>query len=135
VRRILPPLGIIAAGVLLSVIVFVTLRNLETENARASFDGVAQERLDALETNVTLTLNNLVSIGALFDALPEGKRDQFGPVHNPLVGAEPGHPGFGMDPESTKRVEDELRRERAPGRFSIVPVQRADFARQHGSSR
>lgn len=84
-RRILPPLGIIAAGVLLSVIVFATLRNLETENARASFDGVAQERLDALETNVTLTLNNLVSIGALFDALPEGKRDQFGRFTIPLL--------------------------------------------------
>jgi PAS domain S-box-containing protein len=77
VRRILPSLGIVAVGVLLSAVIFTTLRSLETKNAQASFNGVAQERLDALETNVTLTLNNLVSIGALFDHADDVERGQF----------------------------------------------------------
>lgn len=67
-RRFLPPLVVVGIGFLLTSGIFITLRNLEGENARASFDGVARERLDALETNVALTLNNLVSVDAFFDA-------------------------------------------------------------------
>jgi hypothetical protein len=52
VRRNLPSLGIVAVGVLLSAMIFSTLRSLERESAEASFNGVAQERLDAVETNV-----------------------------------------------------------------------------------
>ena len=65
-RRFLPPVVVVVAGVLLSV--FLILRNLEVENARASFDSVARERLDALETNIVLTVNNLISVDAFFDA-------------------------------------------------------------------
>jgi CHASE1-domain containing sensor protein len=61
VRRILPSLGIVAVGMLLSATIFTVLRRLESKNAEASFNGVAQQRLDALETNVTLTVNNLVT--------------------------------------------------------------------------
>lgn len=64
----LPSIVVVIVGILLTFGVFVTLRNLEEENARASFDNVARERLDALETNVALTLNNLISIDAFFDA-------------------------------------------------------------------
>lgn len=69
-RRILPSLGIIAAGIALTAMVFTTLRSLESRNAEASSNGVAQKRLDAVETNVRLTVNNLVSVGALYDASP-----------------------------------------------------------------
>lgn len=67
-RRFLPPAVVIVAGVLLSVGIFLILRNLEVENARASFDSVARERLDTLETNIALTVNNLISVNAFFDA-------------------------------------------------------------------
>jgi CHASE1-domain containing sensor protein len=59
---------VVVAGVLLSVGVFLVLRSLDVENARASFDSGARERLDALETNIVLTVNNLISVGAFFDA-------------------------------------------------------------------
>ncbi len=65
-RRILSPLGIVAVGVLLGAAIFVTLWRLEPENARSSFNNVAEERLDALEANITLTVNNLVSLGAFW---------------------------------------------------------------------
>jgi PAS domain S-box-containing protein len=77
VRRILLSLGVIAGGILLSVAVFITLRGFENKNAEASFDGEAQERLDALQTNITLTVDNLVSLGAFYDASPAATREEF----------------------------------------------------------
>lgn len=84
-RRNLLSLGIVAAGFLLSAIIFATLRSLETKNAQTSFNGVAQERLDELETNVTLTINNLVTVGALYDASHGVKREQFDRFTAPLL--------------------------------------------------
>jgi PAS domain S-box-containing protein len=85
VRRILPSLAIFVAGTLLSAGVFVALRDLEIKNATASFNGVAQERLDALDTNVRLTVNNLVSLGALFDSSPGIDRQGFDRFAKPLL--------------------------------------------------
>jgi CHASE1-domain containing sensor protein len=84
VRRRVPSLGIVVAGTLLSAVAFATLRSLEINTAHASFDIVAQERLDALETNVTLTVNNLVSVGALYDASRQIKREEFDRFTAPL---------------------------------------------------
>ncbi len=84
VRRLVPSLAIVAAGTLLSAIVFATLRRLEINTAQASFYGIAEERLDALETNVTLTVNNLVSVGALYDTSREIKRKEFDRFTAPL---------------------------------------------------
>jgi PAS domain S-box-containing protein len=64
----LPSLVVIVSSVLLVFGVFGTLRHLEGENTRASFNNVARERLDGLETNVALTLNNLISLDAFLDA-------------------------------------------------------------------
>ena len=76
-RRILPSLSIFVAGILLSGLIFAILRSLENKNAQASFNGVAQERLDALETNVTLTVNNLDSLGAFYDSSRSVEPDEF----------------------------------------------------------
>ena len=84
-RRNLPSLGVVAAGFFLSVIVFATLRSLETKNAQASFTGVAQERLGYLETNVTLTLNSLVTLGAFYDASHLVEREEFDRFTAPLL--------------------------------------------------
>ena len=84
-RRYSSALGIAAAGILLSVMIFSTLRGLEGKNAEASFNGVAQEHLDALETNITLALDNLVAIGALFDHADDVTRRQFDLFTSPLL--------------------------------------------------
>ena len=85
VRRILPSLGIVAVGVLLSAMIFSTLRSFEHTSAEASFNGAAQERLDAVETNVTLTVNNLVFLGAFFDASHDVERQEFTRFTLPLL--------------------------------------------------
>jgi PAS domain S-box-containing protein len=89
VRRIFPSLGIFAAGFLLGVAIFTTLRHLETANAQVSVNGVAQVRLDALQTNITLTVNNLVSLGIPFDAYPQVDRPGFDRFAAPLLAGNP----------------------------------------------
>lgn len=84
-HRILPSLGTFAAGLLLSGLIFASLRSLENKNAQASFNRVAQERLDALETNITLTVNNLISLGAFFDAAHDVNRQRFDRFTAPLL--------------------------------------------------
>jgi CHASE1-domain containing sensor protein len=61
----------------LSIAIFFTLWRLENQNAKASFDIVAQERFDALESNVTLTLHSLVSLGAFYDSSISVERAEF----------------------------------------------------------
>jgi PAS domain S-box-containing protein len=83
--HVLPWLGMLVVGTLLSVVLFTVLRSLETKNAQTAFNGVAQERLDALETNVTLTINHLVSLGAFCDALHDMQRAEFHRFATPLL--------------------------------------------------
>ena len=106
VRRVLPSLGILAAGIALSAAIFITLRSLESRNAEASFNGIAQERLDAVETNVRLTVNNLVSLGALYDSSPKVEREQFSQFAAPLLARNPAIQALEWIP----RVPKQLRR-------------------------
>jgi hypothetical protein len=106
VCRISSSLGIFAAGVLLGAAVFTTLRHLEDANAQASFNAVAQERLDALETNITLTVNNLVSLGALLDASPQIDRQGFDRSTARLLAGNPAIQALEWIP----RVPNRLRR-------------------------
>jgi PAS domain S-box-containing protein len=118
VRRILPSLGMPAVGILLSAIIFATLRGFEYKNAQASFNRVAQERLDALETNVTLTLNNLVSVGALYDASHDVEREEFGRFASDLLARNGAIQALEWIPrvpkQSRQRYEEEARHDGFP---------------------
>ncbi len=118
VRRLVPSLGIVAAGTLLSAVVFATLRSLEINTAQASFDGIAQERLDALETNVTLTVNNLVSVGALYDTSRQVKREEFDRFTAPLRARNQAIQALEWIPRVAKRsrqkYEEDARRDGLP---------------------
>ena len=85
VRRSFPSLVAVALGVPLTVSIFVTLRDMETKISRAIFESVARERLDALETNVALTLDNLVSVTAFFEASASFDRAGFERFVTPLL--------------------------------------------------
>ncbi|MFZ0799643.1 MAG: CHASE domain-containing protein [Terriglobales bacterium] len=114
VRRILLSLGMVAGGILLSTLVLTNLRNFESKNTEAAFNGVAQERLDALETNVTLTVDNLVSLGALFDAVHDVKREEFGQFTVSLLAQKNAIQALEWIPRVTKRsrrkYEEDARR-------------------------
>jgi PAS domain S-box-containing protein len=98
---------------LLSTTIFTILRRLESKNAEASFNGVAQQRLDALETNVTLTVNNLVSVGALYDASHHVEREEFDRFTVPLLAGNRAIQALEWIPRvarrSRKRYEEEAR--------------------------
>ena len=83
--RSVPSVVVFVLGVLLTLGLFITLRNLEGENAQASFDSVARERLDALQTNVALTFDNLTSVHAFFDASQRFDRVEFARFAAPLL--------------------------------------------------
>ncbi len=78
-RRFLPFPAVLAMAAVMSLTVaaVLTLWSLENENAKAAFDIVAEERFDALETSVTLTLHSLVCLGALHDHAARIERGEF----------------------------------------------------------
>ncbi len=117
-RRNLASLGVVAIGALLSAVIFATLRSLEIKNARASFNGVAQVSLDALETNVTLTLNNLISVGALYDASPDLKRDRFDQFTARLLVRDPAIQALEWIPRVPRRLR---RRYEEDARYDAFP--------------
>ncbi len=86
-RRLLTFLAVlpIVVAIALSLAIFFALWALENQAAQAAFDIVAQERLDALETNVTLTLHSLVSLGAFYDGSVEVERAGFARFANELL--------------------------------------------------
>ena len=94
----------IAAVVSLSLAVFFTLWRLENQSAKASFEIVAQERFDALQTNVTLTLNSLVSLGAFFDGSVEVERDEFARFTKDLLARDNAIQALEWVPRTPKRL-------------------------------
>src|SRR5580658_6050516 len=78
-RQLVPFSAVLAVAAVtsLSIAVFLALWKFENQTAKSSFEIIAQERFDALETNVTLTLNSLVSLGAFFDGSVKVERDEF----------------------------------------------------------
>ena len=61
----------------LSLTIFVAVRRLEDQNARAAFLAAANERFDDLEINVGLTLDKLSALGGFFDASQQVDRGKF----------------------------------------------------------
>jgi len=85
-RLFFPLMAVVPIAVMsVSLAVFFTLWNLENQNAKASFDIVAQERFDALGTNVALTLDSLVSLGAFYDGSPDVGRAEFARIAKDLL--------------------------------------------------
>ena len=84
-RRILPLMGAISIGLLISLILFFTLRNLEKQNAQVAFERLAQERFDGLEGNIALNLSDIVSLGAFLDVSSSVNREDFARFATPLL--------------------------------------------------
>ena len=76
-------------GTLISGVLFFQLKHYAEENARANFNRSAQERLSIIETNITLTLDNLVASSAFFDASRQIDRADFRSLVAPIIGRNP----------------------------------------------
>jgi PAS domain S-box-containing protein len=69
--------GTTAIGLLISLVLFFTFRNLEKQNTQTAFERFAQERFDGLEERIALSLHDVVSLGAFLDFSPPANRDGF----------------------------------------------------------
>jgi PAS domain S-box-containing protein len=69
--------GALIVAMLLSLAIFVALRRLEDQNALAAFQGAANERFDALEITLGLTLDKIAAVGGFFDASHLVERQEF----------------------------------------------------------
>jgi two-component system, sensor histidine kinase and response regulator len=77
VRYWQPWLWVFLVGVALDVVSVVGLRRIEFQNARANFESVARERLDRMETNIALAIQNLTSLGAFHDGSQNVDEEEF----------------------------------------------------------
>jgi PAS domain S-box-containing protein len=77
IRRFLPAGALLAVGILLSVTIFRAVRKFEDQNVKATFHDAALQSLYALETQITLTLNSMASLGSFYDASHEVERGEF----------------------------------------------------------
>ena len=84
-KRRIPLIGVAVIGILISLTLFSTIRNIAKEKARIVFENSAEQQLDTLETNITLTLDNLVAVSAFFDASNSINQTDFRRLVAPLT--------------------------------------------------
>lgn len=78
-------LGLVCFGMVASALTFVSLRSLELEKAKAAFQRVAQERFDELQSDLDLTVNNVVAVGAFCKSSHPITRSSFDSFVTPLL--------------------------------------------------
>ena len=84
-RQLLTLFDAIVLGIAISVILFFAIRKLEKQNAQTTFDRLAEERVDRLEGNIALNLNDIVSLGSYFDVKQSVTRQEFFRLTAPLL--------------------------------------------------
>ncbi len=112
--RLLIVAGAISIGLLISLILFFTFRNLEKQYEQAAFERLAQERFDGFEENIALNLSDIVSLGAFFAVSRSANREDFTRFVTPLLGENKAIQALEWIPKVPKRLrqsyEDAARR-------------------------
>lgn len=72
-------------GIVISLLIFFAMRTMAEDKERITFEHLAEQQIDVLETNVTLTLDNLVAVSAFFDASPNIDKSTFTRLISPLI--------------------------------------------------
>ncbi len=78
-----------AIGLVLSSILFVIVRDIDHEKEQAHFERMAEQQLSVVQTNISLTLDNLVALSAYLDASPTLSRATFSRLAYPLIARNP----------------------------------------------
>jgi signal transduction histidine kinase/CheY-like chemotaxis protein len=76
-------------GLLISVLAFFLVRNIEIEKDRAQFERVAEQELASLRNTIAITLDNLLALGAFMDTSPRMSRVEFNQLVTPLIQRNP----------------------------------------------
>ena len=74
-RRV--PAAVLVFGILLSLVLWNVLRNLEDAKAESTFRAAAQQQFHDLDTGITMSLGTLESLGAFYEASKRVERHEF----------------------------------------------------------
>ncbi|OIR00846.1 signal transduction histidine-protein kinase BarA [mine drainage metagenome] len=81
--------GLALLGGLVFTALFFFMRDMAVQKEQAIFERAAEERLDTVETNITLTIDNLVAVSAFFDASRTLQRGEFARLVDPILARNP----------------------------------------------
>jgi PAS domain S-box-containing protein len=84
-RRHLPIVTLLCFGSLVSIVLFISIRSLEMEKAKAAFQRAAQERFDDLQSELDLTVGKVVALGAFCDSSYPITHSSFDSFVTPLL--------------------------------------------------
>ncbi len=82
-------IGLALMGGLVFTALFLFMRDMAVQKEQAIFERAAEERLDTVETNITLTIDNLVTASAFFDAARTVQRGEFARLVDPIIARNP----------------------------------------------
>jgi PAS domain S-box-containing protein len=83
-RRHLSVFALLCFGSLVSILLFVSIRSLEAEKAKAAFQRAAQERFDDLQAELDLAVGKVAALGAFCDSSYPVTRSSFDGFVAPL---------------------------------------------------
>lgn len=84
-RRHLPVVTLLCFGSLVSILVFISIRSLDADKAKAAFQRAAQERFDNLQSELDLTVGKVVALGAFCDSSYPVTHSSFDSFVTPLL--------------------------------------------------
>ncbi len=84
-RRHLLVITLLCFGALVSILVFISIRSLETEKAKAAFQRAAQERFDNVQTELELSVSKVIALGAFCDTSYPITHSSFDSFVTPLL--------------------------------------------------
>ncbi len=85
-RRRLPVIALLCFGIFVSLLIFGSIRALETERTKAAFQRAAQERFDDLQAELDLSVGKVVALGSFCESSYPVTRYSFNNFVTPLIG-------------------------------------------------
>ncbi len=83
--RFLPLVAVACVGAIISALTFLTIHSLEVEKTKSMFQGVAEERFEDVESNLDLTVAEVVALGAHCESTGRITRKSFDAFTTPLL--------------------------------------------------
>jgi len=88
-KTVRPLLALALVGIVLSAATALTIRQETKSRERAVFERMAEQKLDALDANIRVTLDNLTATAALFGTRYDIKRATFDRFATPILERNP----------------------------------------------
>jgi len=106
---------IIIIGIVLTILAYIEVNRLESEEAKETFTLVANQHLDNLQKNIEFAIGDFVDLGSYFDNAESIDRKEFSQITQPLLKRDTDAVAFEWIPKITHEqragMEEKARRE------------------------